>query len=190
MKAIKSILDPYEDELMAMDEEKKTIVEMVEWLKGKGLEPDRSTVSRFLTSRRIARENAEMLGDIHGTSGQVKAADEAWKENPAPALEKLIRLHRVTIWKLIFGKKSNDMISLGNRLTNTVIQHVNNKTKARFKGREVRLAEAKADEAKKSDQEKALEICLAECKGNPEAVEMFTSAFEALESKDNSAAGI
>lgn len=57
------------------------------------------------------------------------------------------------------------------------------RSKAGFKEREVSLAEAKAADAKKSEQEKALEFCLDEAKGFPEVQDLFKAAFAALKSK-------
>ena len=53
------------------------------------------------------------------------------------------------------------------------------RTKAAFKERELTLKEAKSAEEKKSDQQKALEYCLAEAKGTP-AEDLFAQAFAAL----------
>ena len=65
-------------------------------------------------------------------------------------------------------------------VANLDLAEVTGKTKASFKEREVALAEQKAAELKKSDQQKALEACLADAKEFPDVLEMFKSAFAAL----------
>lgn len=65
-------------------------------------------------------------------------------------------------------------------VANLDLADVTGKTKASFKEREVSLAEQKAAEAKKSDQQKALEMCLEEAKQFPAVMELFKSAFAAL----------
>jgi|GEM_PF-6845574 len=65
-------------------------------------------------------------------------------------------------------------------IANLDLADTTGKTKAHFKEREVTLAEQKASEAKKSDQQKALEFCLEEAKPFPEVIEMFKRAFAAL----------
>ena len=57
-------------------------------------------------------------------------------------------------------------------------------SKGGFKERELALKEAKSAEEKKSNQQKALEYCLAEAKGTP-AEELFAQAFAALKKVRN-----
>jgi hypothetical protein len=65
-------------------------------------------------------------------------------------------------------------------IANLDLADVTGKSKAHFKEREVTLAEQKAAEAKKTDQEKALEFCLEAAKSFPEVQKLFTAAFGAL----------
>lgn len=65
-------------------------------------------------------------------------------------------------------------------VANLDLAEVTGKSKASFKEREVTLAEQKAAEAKKSEQQKALEMCLEEAKQFPEVEQLFKDAFAAL----------
>lgn len=65
-------------------------------------------------------------------------------------------------------------------VANLDLADLTGKTKGNFKEREVTLAEQKFAETKKSDQQKALEMCLEEAKEFPEVLELFKAAFAAL----------
>lgn len=73
----------------------------------------------------------------------------------------------------------------GDRESFTDVAHLDlaertGQTKAHFKGREVALAEQKFAETKKSEQQKALELCLDEARAFPDVQQLFKDAFAAL----------
>ena len=57
-KKIFSKLDLFTEELLQMDEAKKTIQHMVEWLEARDVKTSASNVAAFLVSRRQRREAA------------------------------------------------------------------------------------------------------------------------------------
>lgn len=179
-KPLKSKLDPFAQTLAGMELEKKTLAEMVAWLKQEGVTVSSSTLSDYLSGLRSARTRAAMLSQITTGARQCKEVKAAFEKNPAPEMETLIKLVQVMIMQLSTeGVENPATLKLANDLTITVIQFLSGQTRAGHKEREVALAESKAAEEKKSNQEKALEFCLAESKGTP-AEDLFKQAFAAL----------
>jgi hypothetical protein len=158
----------------------KKIKELQKWLKDEGVVVGHSTVADFVSLLLQKREREQLLDRITSGASQVREVEERFKNNPAPELETVIKLYRVLILQLsTSGQGDVELLKLADQLTNTVAQIFSAQTKARFKEREVTLAEQKAVEAKKSDQEKALEFCLEQSKGTP-AHDLFIAAFAAL----------
>jgi hypothetical protein len=176
-----SKLDQYAKSLADMEAENKTLAEMLAWLKDEGVRCSASTLSRFLESQRTSRLQDRLLERIATGARHVQEVEKQFQKHPAPELDTLIKLHRDLIFHLsTHGVANPDFVKLADQLTNTVLQAISAQTKARFKEREVSLAERKELEAKKSDQEKALEWCLDEAQKFPEVQEMFKAAFAAL----------
>jgi hypothetical protein len=182
-KEKKSKLDQFARQLLEMDDEKKTIAQMVDWLKAEGVTASTGLLGGedgYLAKLRRSRLQDRLLAQITSGSDQCSQVEKAFAKNPAPELETIIKLHRVLILQLsTIGNANPEILKLSDQLTNTVINCISAQTKAAFKEREVTLAETKAAESKKTDQQKALEYCLAESKGTP-AEEIFKSAFIAL----------
>jgi hypothetical protein len=179
-KQKKSKLDQYAVTLLEMDAAKKTLPEILAWLKEEGVSVAPSTLSVYLESARSARLKQKLLGQITSGARQCREVEQEFAKNPAPELETLIKLHRVLILQLSTqGNTDPEFLKLSDQLTNTVLSCLSAQTKAAFKEREIFLKETQALEAKKSEQQKALEYCLAEAKGTP-AEELFTQAFLAL----------
>lgn len=159
----------------------KEIAEMQKWLKGEGITVGHSTVGDFVLQLLHKREQERLLGQIVTGARQVREVENEFSKNPAPELETLIKLHRVLILQLSTqGNTEPEFLKLADQLTNTVLQAISAKSKAHFKEREVTLAEQKAAEAKKSEQQKALEMCLDEAKEFPDVQQSFRAAFAAL----------
>jgi hypothetical protein len=180
-KQIKSKLDPFAETLLSMNDEGKTLGEIVAWLKQEGVSVSFSRLSEFLESLRSARSQKQILGDIVSGSAKCREIDEAFRKNPAPELESIIKLLKVLIMQLATsGLADKESLKLADQFTRTALEFISGQTKAIFKEREVSLAEDKAAEAKKSDQQKALELCLDEAKQLPEVQQLFKAAFAAL----------
>jgi|SRR5579859_3330813 len=144
MKERKSKLDPYAKTLQAMDEEKKTLEEIQAWLKEEGVTVVSSTLSRFLESLRQARLQKQLLAQISTGARQCREVEKQFGKNPAPELETLIKLHRVLILQLSTqGNADPKFLALANNLLQTAMEYTSGQTKARFKERELKLAEEK-----------------------------------------------
>lgn len=145
-----------------------------------------STVHDWWMKRQDAKEQAEMLLLIATGGKQCQDVEAALKKNPVPEMEQLLSLFRVLILELSTkGKANPQLLVLADRMTNTVMEFISGQTKARFKEREVSLAERKAADAKKTEQEKALEFCLEEAKEFPAVQKLFKEAFAALKAQKN-----
>jgi hypothetical protein len=175
-----SILTPHAQTLLDMRLAGRKIKDLQKWLKKEGIVVGHSTVADFVSQLLSKRERDLILDRITSGASQVREMEERFKDNPAPELESVIKLYRVLILQLsTSGQTDPELLKLADQLTNTVAQIVSAQTKARFKEREVTLAEQKAAESKKSEREKALEFCLDESKGTP-AEDLFRQAFAAL----------
>lgn len=83
-----------------MDAEKKTLQEMLAWLREEGVRCSASTLSRFLESQRQARLQDRLLARIASGAEQVRQVEKQFGKNPPPELETLIKLQRVLILNL------------------------------------------------------------------------------------------
>lgn len=166
---------------MSMDAAEKTLEEMLAWLKEEGVVVAPSTLADFLEVQQDQRKQARVLSRIATGAAQCREVEKAFDQNPAPDLEMLLKLHRVLILQLATqGPAQPESLKLADQMTKTVLACISAKTKAAHKEREVTLAEQKQAEAKKSEQEKALEFCLDAAKSSPEVQELFKTAFAAL----------
>jgi hypothetical protein len=99
-KQRESKLDQYAGPLADMEAEKKTLAEMLTWLKAEGVRCSASTLSRFLESARQSRLQEKLLAQIASGAEQCAAVEKSFGKNPAPELETLIKLQRVLILNL------------------------------------------------------------------------------------------
>jgi hypothetical protein len=140
-----------------------------------------STIYEWWIKRQDAKEAREMLMLIATGGKQLQQVEDALKRSPVPEMDALLKLFRVLILQLSTqGKANPQLLVLADRMTNTVMEFISGQTKAKFKEREVSLAERKAADAKKTEQEKALEFCLDEAKEFPKVQDLFKQAFAAL----------
>jgi hypothetical protein len=143
-KKFKSKLDQYAETLLAMDGEKKTLADMQAWLKEEGVTVSQGQLSKFLSALRSERQQASLLESIVLGARQVKEVNRRFEKNPAPELESLIKLLRVSILQLATQAQANpELLKLVDQLTRTVMEFVSGQTKALHKERERRLAEDK-----------------------------------------------
>lgn len=144
MKARKSKLDQYAETLLAMDDDKKSLVEIQGWLKAEGVTVASSSLSRYLESLRQSRLESELLGQIASGARQCQEVEKQFGKNPAPELETLIKLHRVLILQMSTqGKTDPEYLKLSDQLLRTAMEYVSGMTKAGHKERELKLAEEK-----------------------------------------------
>jgi len=140
-----SKLDPFAERLdQWFGVDKKTIAEVQEQLRLDGCEVSAGRLSEWWSERQSALQQQEILGRIVSGARRSQEIEEAFAKNPAPELETLIKLQRVLVLQLSTqGAADPGMVKLADQLTNTVIQYVSGRTKAEFKGRELKLAEEK-----------------------------------------------
>ena len=106
-KQRESKLDRYAETLLAMDDEKKTLVQIQAWLKEEGCVVALSTLGSYLESARSARLQARLLGQITSGARQCAEVEKQFGKNPAPALETLIKLQRVILLDLSTKASAN-----------------------------------------------------------------------------------
>jgi hypothetical protein len=99
IKARPSKLAPFEESLFAMETARKTLAEMRQWLAGHGATVSIMAVSKFPTSRRKRRWQAEILGQIASGLTPVGQAKAAFQNHPEPDLDTLIKLSRLFIFE-------------------------------------------------------------------------------------------
>ena len=144
MKLRASKLDQYAATLADMDAEKKTLSEICEWLAGEGCKASPSSVSVYLERLRSERRQAALLAKITSGARQAEEVEKQFAKNPAPALETIIKLHRVLALQLATQSEDNpELMDAANTLTKTVMDYVSGQTKANHKERELKLAEDK-----------------------------------------------
>jgi hypothetical protein len=176
-----SILKPHAATILDLKLSGKTNKAIHKWVKAEGVCIGYSALSDFIVQLLDKRDREQLLDRIASGASQVRETEERFKKNPAPELEALMKIFRVFILQLsTSGQTDPELLKLADQLMNTVAQIFSAQTKAHFKEREVTLAEQKAIEAKKTEQQKALEFCLEEAKAFPEVLELFKAAFAGL----------
>ena len=95
-----SKLDQYAATLLDLDDQHKTLEDMVAWLRAEGVTASTGRVSGFLSDLRQQRLQARLLGQIASGARQCADVEKQFGKNPAPALETLIKLQRVLILQL------------------------------------------------------------------------------------------
>ena len=95
-----SKLDQYAETLLVMDDDKKTLSEMLDWLRQEGCTVAPSTLSDYLSSARSSRLQSRLLTQIASGARQCAEVEKQFGSNPAPELETLIKLQRVLILNL------------------------------------------------------------------------------------------
>ena len=166
-KRIPSILDPFTDQLLQMDDETKPLHEMVDWLKMQGIETSGANVSKFLSRRRAKRQ-------LDREKNLVEAFQEWLAENPNATLEPVIERFKMLALSLSMQEAAApEMLKLADKLAGTA-------GRAEYRTRKLVMEERRFEEWQKDDEAKALELCLKESDKYPKVSEMFTEVFIAL----------
>lgn len=166
-KAKSSKLDPFASTLVNMELEKKTLVEMLAWLKEEGVTVGTGTLSDYLSALRSERRQMAVLKLIATGSQQHKEVKAAFAKNPAPHLEELIGLHRMLSFQLATQAVDNpELVKVADQLTRTVMEYVSAQTKAEIEKAKISQGERKLvlleKKAAAFDQIKALRDVKAE----------------------------
>ncbi len=187
-KPYRSILDPYAELLLKKHDNNETLEKMRDWLRKNGISRIAiSSISRFLKRLRELRGEAQILSSIFRAGQDYKKVHALLRKNPPPDLQTLIQVTQTLIWR-IYTQENPDgaALALADKLVKTAMRYANDKTRNAFKARQVKIAEDKAYMYKKNEQALALEFCLDECKNYPKALELFKSAFDALDADKTS----
>lgn len=142
MKSRPNKLDQFATTLADMDAQKKTLSEICEWLAAEGCRVSPSSVSVYLERLRSERRQAALLAKITSGARQAEEVEKQFAKNPAPALETIIKLHRVLALQLATQSEDNpELMDAANTLTKTVMDYVSGQTKADLKKQEIALGE-------------------------------------------------
>jgi DNA-binding phage protein len=141
---MKNKLDQFAGRLEEWRAEGKTLAEMVKALKEDGCCSSTSAISAFLLRRDQERMEQEFFAQI-ATGGRMnRELDEAYKQNPEPAIEQLIRMNKTLIMSLqVHGANNPKLLNLANSMQQTVLQYLSGKTRAELEARKIDLAESK-----------------------------------------------
>ena len=173
-KKLPSKLDPFTDELLRMDAEKKSLHDMQGWLELQGVETSLNNLSVFLVRRR-AREQFD------GEKGPIEAFQEWLAENPHATMEAVIERFKMVALSLALQKEAAPaVLKLAARLAGMASQVANDRSRADYRERKLFMEEAKHAEWVKCEQTRALELCLAESRKDPTVRKLFREAFVAL----------
>lgn len=175
-----SKLDQYAATLLIMDDEKKSLDEMITWLKEEGVSVAKSTLSEFLERERQRRAQESLLSSIVSGSEQCRRVESEFAKNPAPELETLVKLHRVLILNLTtLGKAGGSatcdtsLLKLADQMTNTVITAISAKTKAELEAKKLSLQERRVSllEKKAAAYDKAKSVSESKMTAEEKAAE-------------------
>jgi hypothetical protein len=136
------MLEPFADQLLAVDADRNSPVGMVEWLKQRGVECRLDDIRLFFMARRRRLEQQAMLDNIKAATKMCRRVEKLLDKNPAPALLTLLKLHRLLIFKLSTRKKINpEHIKVVDQLVRTEITYETDQAKFEQRERAMKLAE-------------------------------------------------
>lgn len=103
--------------------QKKTLDEVRQQLALDGVSVSCSRLSDWWSRRQGEKQQAMLLANIASGARQVKEVEEAFKRNPAPALETINKLHRVLTMQMATGSVTDpSLIELAERCTKMVLE--------------------------------------------------------------------
>ena len=177
-KRVPSMLDPFTEQLLQMDTEKKTLNEMMAWLKTQDVETVASNLSDFLASRRQRRQAKRQLD---GEKNLIEVLQEWMAENPNATLEAVMERFRMLALSLSMKQEAApEVLKLADRLAWTASRVANDQSRAEYRTQKLSREQETHRECIKSEQTRALPLCLAEAKKNNEVATLFRQAFAAL----------
>lgn len=140
MKSRASKLDAHAEQLREWDGLSVPLAEMASRLKALGCSVSLSRLSSFLEAQRSAALQARLLGQITTGSRAIKEVEAQFAKTDAPALESLVKLHRVLIMQLATQASADPaMIELVTGAMKPVLEFA----KLELKGREFALDQEK-----------------------------------------------
>ena len=180
-KKRRSVLDPFANELVQMDENKTTLPEIVAWLGQRGVATSGNNVSKFLINRREEAELQEQQERLASRSNKCVAFEEWLAKHPTPDLGAVIKMFKLLMMEMAASKTVEpEVLKLADRLTRTALRFVNDQGRAEYRTRKLVMEEAKHAEWVKLERTRAMELCLDEAKKYPDIADMYRAAFDAL----------
>jgi len=85
-KPYRSMLDPFRDKLLQMDQDKITIKQMLPWLRARQMRCSRGGLRHFLNTRRAEHNHNHRLACVAPGAGQGPSAENNFPKNPAPEI--------------------------------------------------------------------------------------------------------
>jgi DNA-binding phage protein len=154
-------LDPFAERLREWTAEGKTLKQMQDALREDGCACSLSSLSDFLARRRQASLEEAMFAQIASGGAMNRQLDSAFKENPAPDIERLIQVTKTLVMSLqVKGVADPRLLSLANAMQQTVLNYVSGRTKAELEARKLEQGERKLAileaKAKQADAAKGL----------------------------------
>jgi hypothetical protein len=181
-KKRRSVLDPFANELVQMDENKTTLPEIVAWLDQRGVSTSGNNVSKFLINRREEAELQEQQERLASRSNKCVAFEEWLAKHPTPDLGAVIKMFKLLMMEMAANKTVEpEVLKLADRLTRTALRFVNDQSREAYRTRKLVMEEAKHAEWVKCERARGFEFCLAESKKYPAVADMYRAAFDALE---------
>jgi hypothetical protein len=182
MKEKRSRLSPFEEALFAMETRKSPLTEMQAWLAGQGVTITTVGISKFLASRRRHRWQAQLLAQVASGGQPAEEAATALQASPPPELDTLIKLSRI----LVFEQTSRLVITpeltrQAREMTKMVLTYINRQSRVEFRERSDSLTTRKAAALEPAAYEKPPTSAVEEFKENPDTLELFRSAWAALQ---------
>jgi len=92
-KAIKSMLDPFKEQMLQMDGDNKTIAEIHTWLGTQSVSCSPSNVQQYLATRRAERKQEGMLGHLVSGAKTGQEVERLLARHPAPSGQGCKRFH-------------------------------------------------------------------------------------------------
>lgn len=148
-----SRLDAFATTLRAMDAEGKTLVEIRAWLAEEGCQISEQFLGRYLESLRQLELEQQLFAQIASGARMNKELDQAYRENPAPTLDRLITITKTLVMSLqVKGAADPSLLNLANSMQQSVLAYTMGQTKAEIdrqklaiQDRRTKLLEKKAD---------------------------------------------
>jgi len=170
-RKMESKLDKFTEQLRAMDADGAPIAEMQQWLEGQGVSVSANTISRFLGALEKSEpvvaaadstdssspevtaladdvdspgSQERMLELISNCSVHCRELDRAFKKNPPPELDTLVKVFKTLIYSLaVDGAKDTKKIVLADKLSHTAMEFITVQARVEHKKVELDQAERK-----------------------------------------------
>lgn len=137
-------LDPFAARLDEWVAEGKTLSQMQQGLAADGCVSSLSSLSEYLSRRRSAALERELFERIASGGRMNQELDTAYRENPAPDIERLIQVSKTLIMTLqVQGAANPKLLTLANNMQQTVLTYLSGRTKAELESAKLKLGERK-----------------------------------------------